>query len=92
MFSAIDGDGMICALSFIDGQVHFRSKYVASKQRLEEEEKKKFIYMGQMGTRDKRLVADTMKALSSLVTGSQINMQFRNPSNTNAFYWGGKVL
>ena len=88
---AIDGDGMVCSLTFIDGQVHFQSKYVLSKHRLEENAKKKFLYAGQMGTRNKRLLGDSLKALSSMVTGKSLNLQLRNPSNTNVFYWGGKV-
>eukprot|EP00795_Rhopilema_esculentum_P003089 gene3089-1377_t len=83
---------MVCSLTFIDGQVHFQSKYVLSKHRLEENAKKKFLYAGQMGTRNKRLVGDSLKALSSMVTGKSLNLQLRNPSNTNVFYWGGKLL
>eukprot|EP00794_Sanderia_malayensis_P020118 gene20118-22089_t len=88
----IDGDGMICALTIIDGQVHFKSKFVLSPHRLEEEKEKKFIYRGQMGTANKQPVKDTIKALSALVTGSKLSLNFRNPSNTNVFYWGGKLL
>ena len=82
---------MICALSFINGKVHFRSKYVATQQHMEEEKRKQFLYMGQMGTRNKQLFKDSLKALFSMVTGSVFNLQFRNPSNTNVFFWGGKV-
>ena len=82
---------MICALSFIDGRVHFHSKYVATHHHLEEEKKKQFVYMGQMGTRNKHLIRDSMKALFSIATGKSLNLQFRNPSNTNVFFWGGKV-
>ncbi len=91
-FVAIDGDGMICAVTIVDGQVHFKSKFVVSPHRQEEEEKKQFIYRGQMGTANKRIFSDTVKALSAIVTGSNIRLQFRNPSNTNVFYWGGKVI
>jgi len=83
---------MICALSFINGKVHFRSKYVATQQHMEEEKRKQFLYMGQMGTRNKQLFKDSLKALFSMVTGSAFNLQFRNPSNTNVFFWGGKLL
>lgn len=82
---------MICALSFVNGKVHFRSKYVMSPHRLEEEAKKKFIYAGQMGTRNKSIIRDSLKAMLSIVTGSNLDLKFRNPSNTNVFYWGGKV-
>ena len=82
---------MICALTFVDGRVHFRSKYVATQHHIEEETKKQFLYMGQMGTRNKHLVRDSMRALFSMVTGSPFSLQFRNPSNTNVFFWGGKV-
>ena len=42
--AAIDGDGMIIALTFVGGHVHLRTKFVASKERLEEQEKKAFLY------------------------------------------------
>lgn len=83
----IDGDGMVCAVTFQDGCVHFRSKFVNSEHRKEESEKKKFIYRGQMGTKP---ATSPFKYLISALMRPRVT--FRNPSNTNSFYWGGKVL
>jgi len=90
-FSAIDGDGMVCKVSLVDGKAHFCSKFVNSHHRKEEEKQRKFIYPGQMGTRNENKITDTVKALSTLASGGKSDIIFRNPSNTNALYWGGKV-
>lgn len=90
MFLAIDGDGMLCAVTFQDGQVHFQSKFVNSKHRQEETAKQKFVYHGQLGTKPSY---STVKSLGTLLSTWTIPpLKFRNPSNTNSFYWGGKVL
>ena len=89
--AAIDGDGMVCALTFKDGRVHFRSKFVSTKHRREESEKQNFIYMGQMGTRATGVLAETANTVWNLLQGKFPKIKFRNPSNTNSFYWGGKV-
>uniref|UniRef100_A0A7M5UU79 Uncharacterized protein n=1 Tax=Clytia hemisphaerica TaxID=252671 RepID=A0A7M5UU79_9CNID len=89
---AIDGDGMVCKVSIVDGKVHFCSKFVKSKHRRKEQEERKFIYPGQMGTRNESKIKDTIGAISSLATGNPSAIIFRNPSNTNAFYWGRKIL
>ena len=88
---AIDGDGVVVALTFIDGQVHLRSKFVATKHRTEEQEKKKFLYRGQMGTHPNSVLKDTALFLKGLITFSMPRLKYRNPSNTNVFYWGGKA-
>ena len=92
MSIAIDGDGMIVALTFINGRVHLRTKFVESNHRMEEQEKKKFLYRGQMGTNPNSALKDTMLFLKSMATMSKPRLQYRNPSNTNVFYWGGKVI
>lgn len=89
--AAIDGDGMIVALSFVGGRVHLRSRFVTSKHRLHEEEKRKYLYRGQMGTHPNGVVKDTAILLKSLLTLQWPKLRYRNPSNTNVFYWGGKV-
>ena len=82
---------MVCKLSFKGGKVNFCSKFVNSEHRKKETKERKFIYPGQMGTRDGSKVKDTFDAFKCLATGQKSNLVFRNPSNTNAFYWGGKV-
>ncbi|XP_057315890.1 apocarotenoid-15,15'-oxygenase-like isoform X2 [Hydractinia symbiolongicarpus] len=83
---------MICKLSIADGSVHFCSKFIKSKHRIEEADKHEFIYSGQMGTRDTRMIKDTFDTVTGMVTGNLPSLTFRNPSNTNSFYWGGKIL
>lgn len=86
----IDGDGMLCAVTFQDGQVHFQSKFINSKHRQEEKANRQFLYQGQMGTMPSYT---TLKAFGTLLTSWRFPpLKFRNPSNTNSFYWGGKVL
>ena len=77
---------MLCAVTFQNGQVHFQSKFVNSKHRQEEKAKQKLLYHGQMGT---KLASSMLGSIMAALKRSSIN--FRNPSNTNSFYWGGKV-
>nr|CCE21337.1 putative beta-carotenoid oxygenase [Suberites domuncula] len=88
----IDGDGMVVALTFIEGRVHLRAKFVATKERLEEQRERKLIYRGQMGTNPNSAVRDTAVLMKNFLTLSWPTLRFRNPSNTNVFYWGGKIL
>jgi len=88
----IDGDGMVCKLTLINGRAHFSSKFVQTKHRLEEETLRKFMYMGQMGTRNDNKIKDTINTTIGMLTGNLPKIKFRNPSNTNAFYWGGKII
>ena len=86
IYLAIDGDGMLCAVTFQNGQVHFQSKFVNSKHRQEEKAKQKLLYHGQMGTKP---TSSMLRSIMAALKRSSIN--YRNPSNTNSFYWGGKV-
>jgi len=91
MFAAIDGDGMVCALTFQNGKVHFKSKFVSSKHRQEESEKQQYIYTGQMGTSVTGVLKGTASFIGNIMFGRLPPIYFRNPSNTNVFHWGGKV-
>ena len=82
---------MVVALTFVGGRVHLRSRFVATKERMEEERKHQFLYRGQMGTHPNSPLKDTAILLKNLVTLKWPRLQYRNPSNTNVFYWGGKV-
>lgn len=82
---------MVVALTFVDSQVHLVSRFVASKERLEEQKKRKFLYRGQMGTHPNSALRDTAIFLCHLLTLRFPKLHYRNPSNTNVFYWGGKV-
>ncbi|KAK3837916.1 MAG: carotenoid oxygenase [Linnemannia elongata] len=91
----IDGDGLIVALSFPgDGHVHFNSRFVQSRHRVEEKTAQKMIYRGQMGT-DPNSLKSNIAALVKAKIGwekSSTVLTFRNPSNTNVYMWEGKVL
>ena len=89
--TAIDGDGMIVALSFVAGRVHLRTRFVMSKHRAHEKEERKYLYRGQMGTHPNGIIKDTAILLKNLLTLRWPRLHYRNPSNTNVFYWGGKV-
>ena len=83
---------MIVSLTFTgSGRAHLRTRFVASKERLEEQEKRKFLYRGQMGSHPNSALRDTLTFLRHMVTLQWPKLQYRNPSNTNVFYWGGKV-
>lgn len=73
----IDGDGLVVTLEFNNGNnCKLKSNFVQSFSHVEERKQKKILYNGQMGTR----VKNTTKK------------KFRDPSHTNAFYFGNKLL
>jgi len=92
----IDGDGLLCALAFAgDGQVHFRSRFVDSRHRKGERDAQRMMYRGQMGSMppDFSRLRATVSAAGMMLSGRRKHAYpFRNPSNTNAIYWGGKLL
>lgn len=87
---------MICALTFKNGRVHFRSRFVQTWQHQMEVAQRAFLFRGQMGTTTTALSrGEAWKVAKSIATGaaSKPNLNaFRDPSNTNVFYWGGKLL
>eukprot|EP01102_Stenamoeba_stenopodia_P021763 TRINITY_DN8865_c0_g1_i1.p1 TRINITY_DN8865_c0_g1~~TRINITY_DN8865_c0_g1_i1.p1 ORF type:complete len:572 (-),score=88.42 TRINITY_DN8865_c0_g1_i1:122-1837(-) len=76
----IDGDGMICAITLKDGRAWFKSKYVKTSGYVLEKQNQKAMLKGMMGTvpKDSDVPADKLR--------------FKNPSNTNVYYWGGRLL
>ncbi|BAZ46070.1 lignostilbene-alpha,beta-dioxygenase [Chondrocystis sp. NIES-4102] len=76
-----DGDGMINAFSFKDGQVFYRNRYVKTAAYLEEQKAGKALYRGVFGTQK---------------PGGWFNNIFdfklKNIANTGVIYWGGKLL
>ncbi len=77
-----DGDGMICAISFLaNGKVHFRNRFVRTEGYTQEQKAGKMIYRGVFGTQK---------------PGGWINNLFdvkvKNIANTNVIYWGKKLL
>ncbi|MFP6837563.1 MAG: carotenoid oxygenase family protein [Pseudomonadales bacterium] len=74
-----DGDGMLCAFSFIDGKVHFKNSYVRTPKYLEETQAQKILYRG-FGTQiPGGLRANFLKMPA-------------NPANTSIIHHGGKLL
>ena len=71
----IDGDGYIVRLSFVNGKVHVKSKYVDTFSHVKEREARKMIFPGQMGS----------------VPPEKTTERFRDPSHTNSFYWYGRA-
>ena len=54
----IDGDGMICALTFINGKIHFQSRFVNTATHRAEAQAHSMLYRGQMGTNPNSLSSD----------------------------------
>jgi all-trans-8'-apo-beta-carotenal 15,15'-oxygenase len=74
-----DGDGMLNAISFRDGQLHYRNRYVRTTKYVRETEAQKILYRG-VGTQR---------------PGGFLNNMFRfpgNAANTSVVYHGGKLL
>ncbi|MDJ0581925.1 carotenoid oxygenase family protein [Crocosphaera sp.] len=77
-----DGDGMVCAISFLpNGKVHFRNRFVRTEGYVQEQKAGKMIYRGVFGTQK---------------PGGWINnifdLKVKNIANTNVIYWGKKLL
>lgn len=76
----IDGDGMICAITIQNGKAWFKSKYVKTSGYVIEKKNQKAMLKGMMGT---------------VPVNSDISfdkLRFKNPSNTNVYYWGGRLM
>jgi all-trans-8'-apo-beta-carotenal 15,15'-oxygenase len=73
----IDGDGLIVALSFRDGRVFYHSKFVETKNHVEEKKAGKMLYDGNMGTR----VPEGIQPRG-----------IRDPAHTNVFYANSKIF
>ncbi len=76
-----DGDGMVCAISFRDGRVHFRNRFVRTEGFVQEKRKGKMLYRGVFGTQKP---GGWLK--------NAFDLRLKNIANTNIIYWGGKLL
>ena len=74
-----DGDGMLCAFTFDDGNVHFKNRYVRTPKYIEETEAGAVLYRG-FGTQ-----------VPGGFTKNFLKMP-ANPANTNTIYHGGHLL
>ncbi|KAF9970848.1 hypothetical protein BGZ73_006298 [Actinomortierella ambigua] len=91
----IDGDGLIVALTFPgNGRVHFQSRFVQSRHRVEEQQARRMLYRGQMGTNPYSF-KESLKAVVKARLGWEKHsaaLTYRNTSNTNVYLWEGKLL
>jgi len=76
-----DGDGMICAIAFKDGQAHFRNRFVRTEGFQKEQKAGKILHRGVFGTQ---------KPGGWLANAFDFNL--KNIANTQVVYWGGKLL
>jgi len=74
----LDGDGYIMAFTFQEGRVHFKSKYVETEERQEEQRAGKVLYRNTFGTQPEGLNAG--------------NVVLKNPANTNVVLWGDRLF
>jgi all-trans-8'-apo-beta-carotenal 15,15'-oxygenase len=76
-----DGDGMICAFTFKEGQAYFRNRFVRTEAYVREQAANKILYRGVFGTQK---------------PGGWFNnifdLRLKNIANTNVIYWGDKLL
>lgn len=76
-----DGDGMICAFTFKNGQCFFRNRFVKTKEYLEEKQAGKMLYRGVFGSQKPG------GWLANL-----FDIRVKNIANTNVIHWGNKLL
>lgn len=76
-----DGDGMICAFTFVAGRVHFRNRYVRTEGYKAEEAANRILYRGVFGTQKPE------GWLANL-----LDTRIKNIANTQVIYWGDKLL
>ncbi|MCU0534382.1 MAG: carotenoid oxygenase family protein [Hydrococcus sp. Prado102] len=76
-----DGDGMISAISFQNGRVHYRNRFVRTEGYVKEREVGKILYRGVFGT-----------SKPGGFFNNAFDLKLKNIANTNVIYWGGKLL
>ncbi|MDB9393179.1 carotenoid oxygenase family protein [Microcystis aeruginosa] len=76
-----DGDGMISAISFNQGRVHYRNRFVKTEGYLREQKAGKPLYRGVFGTKK-----------PGGIFGNAFDLRLKNIANTNVIYWGNKLL
>lgn len=76
-----DGDGMISAISFVNGRAHYRNRFVRTQAYLEEQQAGKILYRGVFGTQ---------KPGGWLANA--FDLRLKNIANTHVIYWGDRLL
>jgi carotenoid cleavage dioxygenase len=79
----LDGDGMVHAVYFRDGQVHYRNRWVQTSHLMTERKFGRTLY-GSVG----KLMEVPQEVIEA---GGEAN-PIRNTANTNVIYHGGKLL
>ncbi len=76
-----DADGMICKVTFREGQAYFCNRYVRTSGYCEEQEKGEIAYRGVFGTEK-----------SGGWLANAFDFRLKNVANTNVYYWGDKLM
>lgn len=76
-----DGDGMITAVTFKEGNVFFQNRFVRTTGFVEEQKAGKAVYRGVFGTKKPGGIFSNM-----------FDLRIKNIANTNVLYWGEKLL
>lgn len=76
-----DGDGLITAISFLEGRVHVTHRYVQTPELQAEQKAGRILYRGVFGTQK-----------PGGWWANCFDLKFKNPANTNVIYHGGKLL
>ncbi len=76
-----DGDGMIAKLTLTQGRAHFANRFVRTPEFIAEQEADRVLYRGVFGTQK-----------PGGWWANFLDLQFKNPANTNVIYHGDKLL
>jgi all-trans-8'-apo-beta-carotenal 15,15'-oxygenase len=72
---------MVCAITFHNGRVHFRNRFVRTEGYVQEREAGQISYRGVFGTQK-----------PGGWFNNAFDLKLKNIANTNVIYWGGKLL
>lgn len=75
-----DGDGMVSRFAIGEGRVHYRNRYVRTREYLEEEAAGRMLYRAFGTNRPGGLISNLMR------------MRFKNAANTSVVWHGGRLL
>lgn len=76
-----DGDGMVSAIAFQNGQAHYKNRFVRTEGYVAEQAAGKPLYRGVFGTQK-----------SGGPLANAFDLRLKNIANTNILYWGDKLL
>jgi all-trans-8'-apo-beta-carotenal 15,15'-oxygenase len=76
-----DGDGMVCAMTFTKGRVHFCNRFVRTEGYLAEQKAERIVYRRLFGTQK-----------PGGLFNNAFDLKLNNVANINVIYWGQKLL